>query len=82
MEDEFSIHYHPAHMSKILHELEFSVQRPKEILARADKALQSRWTRYKYPDIKKKPKTKKRPSSSKTKPASDKTPLFARHGQE
>ena len=82
IEDEFSIDYHSAHISKILHELDFSVQRPKKILARADKALQSRWTRHKYPDIKKKPKAKKLQSFSKTRPASDKTPRFARHGPE
>ena len=82
IEDEFSVCYHPAHVSRILHELDFSVQRPKKILARADKALQSRWIRYKYPDIKKKPKAKKRPSSSRTKPASGKTPRFARPGPE
>ena len=81
IEDEFSIQYHPAHISRILHELDFSVQRPKRILAQADKALQSRWTRYKYPDIKKKPKSKRPPSSSRTRPASGKTPLFAKHGQ-
>lgn len=81
IEDEFSIRYHPAHVSRILHELEFSVQRPKKILARADKTLQSRWIRYQYPDIKKKPKAKKLLSCSKTKPAFGKTPLFTRHGQ-
>ena len=41
IEEEFSVCYHPAHVSRILHELRFSVQRPKKILARADKALQS-----------------------------------------
>lgn len=81
IEDEFSIAYHPAHVSKILHELKFSVQRPKKILARADKALQSRWSRYRYPDIKKKPKAKKRLSSSRTKPASGRIPPCIRHGQ-
>jgi len=82
IEDEFRVRYHPAHVSRILHELEFSVQRPKKILARADKTLQSRWTCYRYPDIKKKPKAKKPPFSSRTKPASGKIPLFVRHGQE
>jgi transposase len=82
IEDEFSIQYHPAHVSRILHDLDFSIQRPKKILARADKTLQSKWTRYEYPDIKKKPKAKKPPFSSRTKPASGKTPRFAKHGQE
>lgn len=58
IEDEFSVAYHPAHVSKILHELGFSVQRPRKILARADQEKQSRWVRYTYPNIKKKPKQK------------------------
>ena len=36
IEKEFSVSYHPAHVSKILHGLEFSVQRPRKTLARAD----------------------------------------------
>ena len=82
IEDEFSISYHPAHVSRILHELDFSVQRPKKILAQADKTLQSRWIRRRYPDIKKKPRAGKRPSSSRTKPASGKTRLSTRPGPE
>ena len=54
IKDEFSLTYHPAHVSRFLHDLDFSVQRPKKILARADKALQSKWVRHRYPDIKKK----------------------------
>lgn len=81
IEDEFSLSYHPAHVSRILHSLEFSVQRPQKILARADKALQSKWIRYRYPNLKKKPKAKRPPSSSKTKPASAKTPRSTRPGR-
>jgi len=58
IEEEFSIAYHPSHVSRILHEIGFSVQRPKKALAQADKNLQSRWIRYKYPNIKKKPRAK------------------------
>lgn len=72
--EEFSITYNPAHVSRILHDIGFSVQRPRKTLAKADKDLQSRWVRYKYPNIKKKPKAKGRRSSSKTKSASGKTP--------
>lgn len=79
--EEFSILYHPAHVSRILHELQFSVQRPQKILVRADKTLQSRWIRYRYPDIKKKPKAKKRLFCSRTKPASGRIRLFTKHGQ-
>jgi transposase len=73
IEDEFSLSYHSAHVSRILHVLEFSVQRPQKVLARADKVLQSKWVRYRYPNLKKKPRAKRRPSSSKTKPASART---------
>ena len=58
IEDEFSLSYHPAHVSRILHSLEFSVQRPQKVLARADKALQSKWIRYRYPNLKKSPSEK------------------------
>ena len=82
IEEEFSVLYHPAHVSRILHQLEFSVQRPRKVLARADKQAQSRWVRYRYPDIKKKPRAKEPRSSSKTKPRSGRTPLFTKPGQE
>lgn len=59
IEDEFSVYYHPAHVSKILHKLEFSVQRPRKVLAKADKEKQSRWIRHTYKNIKKKLKKKK-----------------------
>lgn len=74
IEDEFSVNYHPAHVFRILHELGFSVQRPKKILAQADQAEQSRWIRYTYPNIKKKPSPQGRRSSSKTKQVSGKIP--------
>jgi transposase len=54
IEEEFGIEYHPGHVRKILHEIGFSVQRPKRILARADAAERDRWQRYTYPRIKKK----------------------------
>ena len=72
IKEEFSVTYNPAHVSRILHDIGFSVQRPRKTLARADKSIQSRWVRYKYPTIKKKPGAKGRRSSSKTKPASGK----------
>jgi transposase len=80
IEEEFSVGYHAAHVSRMLHELGFSVQRPKKKLARADEKLQSRWIRYTYPRIKKKPKPRGRSSSTKTKQASGKTPHFTKHG--
>lgn len=57
IKNEFSIAYTPGHVRRILDELNFSVQRPKKILAKADPFKQSRWIRYIYPNIKKKPST-------------------------
>lgn len=56
IEEEFSVPYHPAHVRKLLHGMGFSVQRPKRVLARADRAQQDRWHRRIYPNLKKKPK--------------------------
>lgn len=80
IEEEFSVAYHPAHVSRILHDLEFSVQRPRKTLARADPTLQSRWVRYRYPAIKKKSRPKGPPSSSRTKPPSGRTPPSTKPG--
>lgn len=52
---EFGVTYHAGHVRKLLHQLDFSVQKPKRILARADEALKNQWRRYTYPNIKKKP---------------------------
>ena len=54
IEEEFSVHYHPGHVRKLLDEMGFSVQRPKRVLARADPAQQDRWHRRIYPNIKEK----------------------------
>ena len=54
--EEFGVPYHPGHVRKLLHEMGFSVQRPKRVLARAHRAQPDRWHRRIYPDLKKKPK--------------------------
>lgn len=73
IETEFGIAYHAGHVCRLLHELEFSIQRPRRILAKADPEKQNRWRRYTYPNIKKKSVVKAAIFTSKTKPASDKT---------
>ena len=55
IENEFSVNYDPRHVRRILDEMNFSVQRPRKVLANADPLKQSRWTRYIYPNLKKKP---------------------------
>lgn len=54
IQNEFSVEYHPAHVRKLLHAMNFSVQKPKRILAKADVAQKNKWRRYTYPNIKKK----------------------------
>lgn len=56
IEEEFDVAYHPGHVRKLLHDLGFSVQRPRRLLARADRREQDRWHRHTYPGLKKKPK--------------------------
>lgn len=58
IEDEFAVHYHSGHVRKILKEMGFSVQRPTTKLVQADPAKQNKWTRYTYPNLKKKPAPK------------------------
>ena len=46
VEEEFGVVYHPGHVRKLLHDLGFSVQRPRRVLARADRHQQDRWHRH------------------------------------
>ena len=73
IETEFGIVYHPGHVCRLLHQLDFSIQRPRRILAKADPDKQNRWRRYTYPNIKKKPAAKAPTFTLKTKPVSGKT---------
>lgn len=54
IEEEFGVSYHPGHIRKILYSLNYSMQRPKRVLANADPEKQNKWRRYTYPNIKKK----------------------------
>ena len=55
IEREFGVRYHPQHIPRLLHQLGFSVQRPRKRLARADLARQAAWLRTEFPALKKKP---------------------------
>jgi len=55
IEQRFGVHYHPQHIPRLLHQLGFSVQRPRKRLARADLAKQAAWLRKEFPALKKKP---------------------------
>ncbi len=51
----FGVRYHNHHIPRLLHQLGFSVQRPRKRLARADAKKQAQWLRETFPAIKKKP---------------------------
>jgi transposase len=50
----FGVRYHNHHIPRLLHQLGFSVQRPRKRLARADALAQEHWLRVRLPAIKKK----------------------------
>ena len=78
--EEFGVHYHPGHVRKLLHSLDFSVQRPRRKLVRADPEKQSKWRRYTYPRLKKTLRRKERKSSTRTKRPSAKIRRSTRRG--
>jgi transposase len=54
IEQRFDVRYHNHHVPRLLHQLGFSVQRPRKRLARADADAQAYWLRERFPAIKKK----------------------------
>ena len=82
IEEEFGVGYHPGHVRKLLHQIGFSVQRPRRVLARADVEEQDRWHRKTFPNLKKKRKEKTVRSSSPTKQVSARTPHFTQRGAQ
>lgn len=52
----YGVRYHNHHVPRLLHQLGFSVQRPRKRLARADAEAQAVWLRERLPTIKKKPR--------------------------
>lgn len=53
--NRWGVEYHPGHIRRLLHQLGFSVQYPREKLALADKDAQEKWLNETYPEIKKTP---------------------------
>ena len=53
IEKHFSVRYHKHNVSRLLHEIGFSIQRPRKRLARADAEKQATWIRKTFPAIKK-----------------------------
>jgi transposase len=80
IERRFGVHYHPQHIPRMLHQLGFSVQRPRKRLARADLEKQAAWLRTTFPQVKKTPTPAAASSSSKTKRASGSTVRSTKRG--
>lgn len=55
IERRFGVRTHRHNVPRLLHELRFSVQRPRKRLARADAIKQASWWNETFPAIKKKP---------------------------
>jgi transposase len=55
IQQRFGVGYHNHHIPRLLHQLGFSVQRPRKRLAHADALAQEYWLRVRLPTIKKKP---------------------------
>jgi transposase len=53
IQEEYQVGYHPGHVRKLLQDLGFSVQRPRQRLAKGDPVLPDRWQRSTYPRLKK-----------------------------
>jgi transposase len=59
VKQRFRIAYSPSQIRRVLHELGFSLQYPRQELSQADKKRQATWLEEELPDVKKKPKRKK-----------------------
>lgn len=80
IERRFGVRYHPQHIPRLLHQLGFSVQRPRKRLARADLDKQAAWLRTSLPSIKKSVEPVAASSSSKTRRASGSTARSTKRG--
>jgi transposase len=60
---EFGVSYHPAHCSRILRAIHYSVQQPVQRASQRDEAAIKSWKDERWPALKKKPTRKNAPSS-------------------
>ncbi|SRR6266487_142054 len=60
---EFGVSYHPAHCSRILRAIHYSVQQPVQRASQRDEAAIKGWKDERWPALKKRPKRKNAPSS-------------------
>jgi transposase len=67
---EFGVHYHPDHVGRLMHSLNWSHQKPERRAAERDEQAIERWKHEDWPRIKKTPRGWTPTSSSPTNPAS------------
>jgi transposase len=82
IEQRFMVRYHNHHVPRLLHQLGFSVQRPRKRLARADLERQAVWLRETFPSIKKKRDGAEASSRSATRRAFGSTARSTARGHE
>jgi transposase len=66
IEQECGVAYHPGHVWRILRQLGWSCQRPTGRALERNEDKIRRWKQERWPELKKRPKTKAGPSSSST----------------
>ena len=64
IEREFGVRYHPAHVSRILKELDWTPQKPIRRAKQRQEAEIQRWKEERWPELKKRPPQKGERSSS------------------
>jgi transposase len=59
----FGVSYHPAHCSRLLQAINYSVQKPAQRASQRNEAAIKRWKDERWPALKKRPKKRNEPSS-------------------
>jgi transposase len=60
----FGVRYHPAHVSRLLRQIGWTVQKPIRRATQRDEAAIAAWREERWPSLKAKPRRRARPSSS------------------
>jgi transposase len=63
IQEQFGVQYHPAHVSRLLHRINWTPQKPLVRASQRDEAAIDAWYRERWPAIKKKPSGSDAPSS-------------------
>src|SRR5919201_1797695 len=76
---EFGVRHHPAHVSRILAAIHWTVQKPIHRASQRNEAAIATWRAERRPALQAKPKPRGAPSSSSTKPGSIRCPASLVH---